>query len=382
VEIFFNIRPLLDWHHDFLAFYSAGSLIWQGQANGIFNQQLVSNFEYGLIHQKVGAAGYMAYINPPFVAVLLAPLGAISFFKARIVWFLLNLILVFFITSEIVRPIEGWRKYLSWAVLLSIFPIYQALAEGQPSIIILGTSLGALKLFKSGSLLTGGLFLAGLVIKPQLAAPIFLGLILFRQWKVVFGMALGTLVLIAGTLPFVGVQSYLTYIQYLLGVTIAHFNGAGLATTSAAWHGDIRNMSGLNSFWVGLFGQTATVVVNVLTALSILGLILMYYLAARKSPPGFGSYDKELMIAASIGLILLTDLHLYAQDLVVALIIVPIIGQRLKDPLLLLVPLALLLDVVAIDPLLPIHVFPLAVVTMLLLVFRTDYAKAIQISAS
>lgn len=368
LEVFLNVRPPLDWHHDFLAFYSAGYLVLHGQAGEIFNSNTVANFQFNLIHEKVGAAGYMAYINPPFVAVLLTPLGFFNFDAARMVWLLINASLALLIVGTIVKEIDGWKKYLCWALLVGIFPIYQALIEGQQSIVILGASLMGLILIEKGKYWTGGFFLSALVIKPQLAAPLLVGLLIFRRWKIALGMAIGSMALILLTLPFVGIQSYVIYVQYLFGVTIAHFNGAGLVVP-AAWHGDIRDMSGINSFWVGIFGQVNTNVVNLLTVVSILVLLGFYIFAARKVKPGLGKLEKEVMLSASVGLILLTDLHLYAQDLVLALIIVPIVLQRFMEPLFLIVPLVLLLDVVAVDPKLPLHIFPVIVAIATIYIF-------------
>src|SRR5437660_2491730 len=74
-EIILGQTPFLDNHHDFLAFYSAGYLTSHGQVDKIYDPATISSLQYSIVHQSVGAAGFMAYVNPPAIAVLLAPLG-------------------------------------------------------------------------------------------------------------------------------------------------------------------------------------------------------------------------------------------------------------------------------------------------------------------
>jgi hypothetical protein len=360
LEIFSLAKPPLDYHHDFLAFYSAGYLALHGNADKIFDPGTVANLQYSIVHEKIGAAGYMAYINPPFVATLLAPLALLTEPNARVSWLVLNLILALLIVRQITKPITGHKRLLAGALLFGTFPFYQALTEGQPSIIILTASLIGLVLAKRKQTLAGGVCLSLLTIKPQLAVPVLVGLLIFRQWKMVLGMTIGVIGLVLATLPLVGIQSYLSYTRYLFGVIIAHFNGAGVGAP-VAWRGDLNDMYGINSFWVGLFGQAATTTVNLLTTASAAILAGLYLLTTRKVRPGIGKLRNEMILIASITLILLTDPHLYAQDLVMLFLLIPVILKRFKNPLFLIVPIATLTDLAALDPILKVHLFPLTI---------------------
>ncbi len=375
-EIFFNSQLFIHAHHDFLAFYSAAAFIFHGQADQLFNANAMATFQYDLIHERVGAAGYMAYMTPPFAATLLAPLAITSLFKARIIWFLFNFVLAILIILNIVKPISGRKKYLSVILLLLTFPIYQTWVEGQVSLLILASSLVALNLYQKEKLVLSGIFFSGLSIKLQMLVPVFFGFILFRQWKVVLGIIMGTFLLICLALPFTGVQSYIHYFQYLLGVTNAHFNGAGQISSHSSWHGNIQDMFGINALWVGIFGQKSTSIVNLFTSVSITGLLGLFLITIQKVKPGFQNINQQIMLVTSIALIFLTNIHLFAQDLVMVLLIIPIVLKYFKNPLYLILLIAFLMDIAAIDLLLHIHLFPLILsVFILLTLLRTMQGK-------
>ncbi len=92
-EIFLKVTPALGDHHDFLAFYAAAYFILHGMVDKIFDPTAVSSFQLTIIPYKVGAAGYMPYLNPPFVAVFLSPLALLNPDTSRTLWFFLNFFL-------------------------------------------------------------------------------------------------------------------------------------------------------------------------------------------------------------------------------------------------------------------------------------------------
>ncbi len=350
-------------HYDFLAFYGAAHLTLHGQISQIYNPTVMTQFQRTIVHHSVGANGYMPFLNPPFIAVLLSPLALLSINDARVVWLILNLILISGMAYWLVKCLENkFSRILCAALLVCTFPVYQNLIEGQLSIIILAGSLLALWLVRHQKLVLGGLALVTLLIKPQLAVFAAVGLIIFKQWRVLWGAVGAAVALVAVTLPVTRLKVYGTYLHYILGVTGGHFNGAG-AVVSSVWQGSLKLTIGINGMYTALLGQTNVSGVNILTGLTILGLLILYVLAIRKVQPGFSSLSKRLMLVASIALAMLIDPHAFSQDLVLVYLFLPVllpVRPHLRSILIYLV----FIELIIVDQLIFWHLVTIALIVL------------------
>ena len=416
-------------HYDFLAFFSAGHLALHGQIAQIYDPAILTKFQYSIVPHSVGAGGYMPFLNPPFVAVLLSPLALLSINTARVVWFLLNLGLVslvafwlvqrlnwpyakprtiqgapardencFIRVKRIFRYVEqrktvfqpGWwglgvqgfcvspvkgnlTKILLTLLIVCAYPVYQNLIEGQLSIILLAGSLLALWFGERQKLLLSGAFLSVLIIKPQLALFVGIGLVIFKQWRVLIGMAASSIAILALTLPITGLKLYSTYLHFSSGVISSHLNGAG-AVVQSVWQGTLQFSIGINGMFTSLFGQANVGWVNSLTFTTIFGLLILYAMAIRKVKPGFGDTPQKLMLMASIALVLLVDPHAYAQDLILAFVLLPILLSLRPKVSTVLVFLAFI-QLIIIDQHVPIHLVTISLLTLVITIL-IDVAKS------
>lgn len=73
-------------HDDFLAFFAAGRLVLEGHPAGLYLPSAITAIERTIIPGPVGANGYMPFLNPPFAAVVLAPLALLPTELARVIW--------------------------------------------------------------------------------------------------------------------------------------------------------------------------------------------------------------------------------------------------------------------------------------------------------
>jgi hypothetical protein len=307
----------------------------------------------------------MPFLNPPFIAVLLSPLALLSVNDARVVWFILNLILVSGIAYWLVKCLEGkFSRILCATLLVCTLPVYQNLIEGQLSIIILAGCLLALWLTRHQKLILGGVALVTLLIKPQLAVFAAIGLIIFKQWRVLLGSVGVAIALIVFTLPMTRLKVYGTYIHYILGVTAGHFSGAG-AVTASVWQGSLKGTIGINGMYTALLGQANVSGVNVLTGLTILGLLIVYVLAIRKVQPGFSSLPKRLMLVASMALAMLIDPHAFSQDLVLAYLFIPVL-LPLRPRLMTILVYLVFIELIIIDQLVFLHLVTIALIVLTL----------------
>lgn len=381
VELFLSLKPPLGDHHDFLAFFGASHFVLHGQVDKIFDATTLSNFQLSIVPYKVGAAGYMPYLNPPFVAVLLSPLALFNYTFSRILWFGLNFLLIALIGFQLTKGFSTRKRVLGFILLICSFPVYQTLIEGQLSLIILAGCLAVLHFAKQERYLESGIFLSVLWIKPQLAAFVLLGLITFHYFKILWGMLATGAIIFLLTLPFAGLSLDFLYVSFSLNVFSAHFAGAG-ATIDTVWKGALYLTEGINGFFAALIGQKAVSLVNILTLMSGVTLSSIYILAGWKINPGFGKLEKELMLLASIALILLFDPHLYAQDVVLIYLFIPLLLSRFKNSFLVVVGVATAANIVLLDQFLPLHLFTIILASLtiyicLLVIKERNLAKSL-----
>ncbi len=359
-------------HHDFLAFYGAAILTLHGNIAQIYSADALIDFQRQIINHPVGAAGYMAYMNPPFAAALLTPLALVSFAEARLLWLLVNLVVITGIAAWLTRPLDKRFRVIGAFLLVSSFPVYQALIEGQPSILLLlGCVLAYIAAIKHRYVLSG-ICLSLLFIKPQFALFTLVGLALMKQWRVILAMVGSATAMMLVLLPITGIHLYVTYTHYMLSVVTDHFNGAGFVVP-AAWYGALNTASGLNGFYTALFGQTQVNIVNALTAGSTLLLLILFVLAFTKQKFSLSVYSGRLMLAASIAMALLIDPHLYAQDVVLLYVILPLLagfGNYFRS----IISVVLVCNLIRLDQKISVHLF-----TVVLYIFASAvFVRAIR----
>jgi len=347
---------LVHAHHDFLAFYSAAHYTLLGRVGDVYNPTALANYQHTLVPHNVGAAGYMPFLNPPFAAAFQAPLGLLAEPIARLVWFSVNTLLAVLIAVGITSSIPGKQRAVASVIILGTFPVYQALIEGQWSLILLLGCLAALHFARRKSYVVSGACLSVLWLKPQLALIVLLGLLLFRCWRITLGMVTAVVLVALLTLPITGVHAYVAYVPFLVNVFRDHLNGAG-ALHPAVWKGNLSLAQGFNGLFAGLFSQSSVVMVLVLSLLSMGVTLAVFLRAALKVRPGFDGVANELMLVASVTLVLLTDPHLFAQDITLVFLAVPILSRHLRNPFAMLLGLCLITDAPLLDQFLPLHLF-------------------------
>jgi hypothetical protein len=199
--------------HDFLAFYTAGHFLREGQAGRMYDLEAVRRFqeEVGVAnHLELKRQSFGPFWNPPFYAWLFVPLAGLPFRTALVVWWGFNLICLagaMILLCRMLPDVCDWRiAGLVPAILLNSLPFHQALNHGQntfTSLLILAIvvwfwrkAAGA----RGGwDALWAGMSCGLLFYKPQLGAAVAIVLVLHLGWKALLGAGITSLVLLAVT---------------------------------------------------------------------------------------------------------------------------------------------------------------------------------------
>ena len=214
VATFFGHDTLRWYAQDFPAFYTAAHLIATGSGDLIYDTTAMAAAELKIAGTPVGGSGVLAYFNPPFFALALAPLTMFSMDRAFQVWTLFGVCLLVVECALLWQVAQ--RLSLSWRVGLiagfaTLFPVAYGLQHGQFSlIVVVSWTVGFLLLYQRRDLLAG-IALAPLLIKPELALPIAAYLALRRRWGALAALAVMTLLAAGVSVAAIGISASIDY---------------------------------------------------------------------------------------------------------------------------------------------------------------------------
>ena len=191
--------------HDFLAFYTAGSLVRQGRSHELYNLQSVRTFEQATGHAaglEIGKS-FGPWWNPPFYALLFEPLSKLPYPRALAVWRWINLIALggaIALLCGMVRRSTG-AGVATWGLVpllvLTSMPFVQGFSHGQNTFTSLLLLTLAVVAWRGGRGVLAGAAAGLLFYKPQLAAVVALALIADLGWSAAAGVALSGVALLA-----------------------------------------------------------------------------------------------------------------------------------------------------------------------------------------
>ena len=285
---------------DLRAFYTAAFLVRTGHAAELYRYAVQQSTQQYLF----GAGQTLPFLYPAFAALPFVPLSLLPYRVAFLALLLLNLALLASaaaLLSRVARPQQ--HPLLLAACFVAFFPTCIALMQGQISFALLGLySATALLLHRKRSF-TAGLCLALALAKFQIALPIALLYLLWRQYRVVLGFCCGASVLGGLSLALTGWRGVQEYAAAMLGLgantwldpTLAH---ARYGMTVA----DMPNLHGI--------AASLTTNPHLVAAFTLISSVLVLALTSRCRP----SLTKALPAA------LLVSYHLQPYDLVLLLV--------------------------------------------------------------
>lgn len=208
----------LPFGHDLLPSYTAGALIRQGNAIGMYHRAAMETFEARTIDSaNLGMEKrYGAWLNPPFFAWFFVPLSVLPYRTALWLFVCLNVTLLcasmLLLRSMLVLdarrslplsaqqsiPIAIWG--LIPLLLVVAYPTIQATGHQQNTFISLLLLCGSVALARRGATFAAGLVAGLLFFKPQLAVVVAVALAVLFGWRALAGMAITGMALLLVTL--------------------------------------------------------------------------------------------------------------------------------------------------------------------------------------
>jgi hypothetical protein len=140
---------------------------------------------------------------PVFVLTFL-PLPLLDFTTSYLAWTVINLIGLLLYLQRFARATGGklgLLRLLQWAICI---PVIANMFLGQANLLLLIFVGEGLLAYRHDKRMLSGIWLAGLLLKPQVLILLLPGLLLGKQWRLVSGFAIGSLVAVGASLILVG----------------------------------------------------------------------------------------------------------------------------------------------------------------------------------
>ncbi len=296
---------------DFLAFYTGGKILLQGQSAHLYDLK----FQQPLQQELIGGdwTDLEAFVNPPFYAWLSVPFAKLPYLLSFAIWALLGL-LELWISLRLLGERDPKRLF-AWS--LTWFPIFAAISFGQNSLLSLFLFCLVFLLWHRERFWLAGLVSSLLLFKPQWV--IGLGVLWLLEWRrnisVLLGLALGSAVL--GLLSFWQLPSASqAYLDLSRDVLPAWQTQPGY---------QLHHLHTVRGFWLLLLPQHhdwADALSYLLTAAGLFGFVLFW----RRYRD-----QKALLYAAMICLTLWINPHAMIYDWAVLLIPAVLFWQQMPN---------------------------------------------------
>jgi len=289
---------------DFSVTYIGSRMVYLGQGAQLYDLAAQRRLKGALLKD----AEPLIYEHPPFEALLLAPLGALPYKTAYLLWGLIN-VAIWLSLPRLLRPYAtAPRDELGYLALWLLFaPLGVTLFQGQSSLVLLLVYVLTFIALKQGRDFRAGAILGLGLFKFQFILPFALIFLLRRQWRVMKGFlasaaGLGVLSVIA-----VGWRGIWSYVNLLRNV-------AGHPDNIT--YGSAGDMATLQGFVHAVLGRLLNpAVISLLVATSSLALVAWAAWRWRGVDDRERGRNFDLMFAASIVVALVTGFHMFTHDL-------------------------------------------------------------------
>ncbi len=207
---------------DFRAFYAAARIAWEEGFDRIYDLAAHQKAQRDLCAIAAGRASETSCVLVPMVfpaVFVLAglPLTHISPTAAFAAWMLLNVLGPIAILRPWLQPLDAPERRRRLAMATLSFPVFVNLLWGQFNLWLLLCVSACLMNWHRGKPLRAGLWLSGLILKPQTLPLLLPALALTRRWVIMGGWAAGTATLLALSFLLTGPSGMRDWLRLLLG---------------------------------------------------------------------------------------------------------------------------------------------------------------------
>jgi len=203
---------------DFIHFYVLGSLALNGQAKALYDYKAQAAHAAALVPESSGV--YYLPIYGPQMSLLFAPLAALPYAWALLMWSLITTSIYALCCTAFWRICPAVRNERSTVVLLAAGSpaFFNLVAHGQNSAIALACFTAAFFALRYERRFLAGLAIGALIYKPPLGCAVACVFVCTLEWRIVGGAIVGAAAQLGAAWGYYGRDVMQAYWQSVLGV--------------------------------------------------------------------------------------------------------------------------------------------------------------------
>ena len=193
VHLFFlwNIREQIgQGAPDFTSYFTAGIVLRTGDGVHLYDFRTQEKVQAHFVAKTELRRGPLAYIHPPFEALLFVPLSLLPYREAFLGWSLVNLGLLLLVACLLRGSIAVCRGVNTWLLTFAFcafFPVLANFHQGQDAILLLVVVCLAFRALKRESLFAAGCLLGLGMFKFHIILPLALTLGVWHGFRFAAG---------------------------------------------------------------------------------------------------------------------------------------------------------------------------------------------------
>jgi len=132
-------RQVLEGYSDFISFYSAGKILQRGTPERLYDLELQYEIQKKYAPHVTIRAAALPYVRPGFEAWLFMPFAYLPYPAAFLLWDTLSIVGLLLAAELLRRHIQGLQQFslaVAFLFLISFFPVFLVLLQGQDSILL------------------------------------------------------------------------------------------------------------------------------------------------------------------------------------------------------------------------------------------------------
>ena len=203
---------------DFRALYTGALMLRMGVRSDFYKLATQYEWQRSFAPELREQGHLMVFVNPPFLALLTLPLSFLPFAAAYWVWAGANVLLMLALARVLLfslADVSESKRLRALFLALTFLPVWVTVYQGQYSFTLAISLLMAWRALARRQEVQAGLWLAALLIRPQLLSVPALLFLWWRRWRALAGLALGAAALLAVSLLAVGSRGLQGYVQLL-----------------------------------------------------------------------------------------------------------------------------------------------------------------------
>lgn len=272
IKYFLELRDGGNFGADFIVFWHAGQHVYQKQFLNFYDTALWQKI---LNNQSLYTAyPFQPFAYPPTIALLLWPLGTLSYNTAVALWTVIPLILYYALLFLFVKPTlrdtdKTTRNYIYLLVAASMLPAISAnMFTGQ-----IGTWMGVLFLgffyYERRYPVIAGLCIGLIAIKPQLTPLLPFALIASSRWRIILTAACLIITMIVVTTAWLSIPIWADYMH--MSVIFS-----GLINNNAHWIGKLAPGPYIALHGLGVPVSLAITIQGIISLVAVAAIIQVY----------------------------------------------------------------------------------------------------------